>query len=71
MSSAPMAVLDCSLFDILRHELGIDFPVVRCTKATLVHLSHTLEDLVLRHRIRRFVKSGAKWLARHPNCAKA
>jgi signal transduction histidine kinase len=53
-----MAVLDCSLFDILRHEFGIDFPIVRCTKATLVHLSHTFEDLVLRYRIPALLFTG-------------
>ncbi|NJO84350.1 MAG: hypothetical protein HC828_17270 [Blastochloris sp.] len=42
----------------MRHELGTRLPVVRCTKATLVHLSHTLEDLVLRHNIPALLFTG-------------
>jgi PAS domain S-box-containing protein len=37
-----------SLFKLLHEQTGRDLPIVRCTKATLVHLSHSLEDLVLR-----------------------
>lgn len=47
-----------SLFTHLRRELGDMLPVVRLTKATLVHLSHTLEDLVLSHKLPALLFTG-------------
>ncbi|NOK60572.1 MAG: hypothetical protein GFH27_549297n171 [Chloroflexi bacterium AL-W] len=39
--------VNISLFCLLKEELGEVFTPIQCTKATLVHLSHTLEDLIL------------------------
>jgi signal transduction histidine kinase len=50
--------LPVSLFDLLRHRLGASVPVIPCSKATLVHFSHTLEDLVLRHELPAIVFTG-------------
>jgi len=50
--------LNISLFGLLRAQFGNALPVIRCTKATLVHLSHTLEDLVLRERIPALMFTG-------------
>lgn len=47
-----------SLYHTLQKRLGDQFPQMTCTKATLVHLSHTLEDLVLRHRIPALIFTG-------------
>ena len=47
-----------SLFHLLRADFGTSLSLLHCTKATLVHLSHTLEDLVLRQRIPSGVVSG-------------
>lgn len=47
-----------SLFDLLRHRLGSSVQLIRCTKATLVHFSHTLEDLVLRHELPAIIFTG-------------
>ncbi len=44
------APLPFSLFELLRASLGDTVPTTRLTKATLVHVSHTLEDVVLRHQ---------------------
>lgn len=44
------STLPASLFNKVRQKLNPSLPVIRCTKATLVHLSHTLEDLVLSRR---------------------
>lgn len=49
MSSQP--ALPLSLFNLLRQQFGNDLQPLRCTKATLVHVSHTLEDLVLTRQI--------------------
>lgn len=40
-----------SLFKLIHQQFNRNGPVIRCTKATLVHLSHTLEDLVLSQSI--------------------
>ncbi|MEM6285094.1 MAG: DICT sensory domain-containing protein [Chloroflexota bacterium] len=36
-----------SIFQTLQDKIGDELPIVQLTKATLVHLSHTLEDFVL------------------------
>lgn len=50
--------IDISLFALLQREFGATLPIVRCTKATLVHLSHTLEDIVLSERIPALIFTG-------------
>lgn len=50
--------LDISLFSLLRQEFGDSIPIMRCTKATLVHLSHSLEDLVLREQLPALLFTG-------------
>lgn len=47
-----------SIFSTLRDQLGDQLPIVRLTKATLVHLSHTLEDFVLRGHLPALVFTG-------------
>ncbi len=42
----------------LQQQLGDALPIVELTKATLVHLSHTLEDFVLRDRIPALLFTG-------------
>lgn len=51
-------VVDLSLFNLLRTSLGDALPVLRCSKATLVHLSHTLEDMVLSQGIPALLFTG-------------
>ncbi|MEM8529995.1 MAG: ATP-binding protein [Chloroflexota bacterium] len=43
--------VNISLFRLLKEELGESLPPIQCTKATLVHLSHTLEDLILTQKL--------------------
>ncbi|MBC7870228.1 MAG: PAS domain-containing protein, partial [Chitinophagaceae bacterium] len=43
--------IDFSLFELLKSELGETLPIAHCTKATLVYLSHALEDLVLKNKM--------------------
>ena len=52
MSSQP--TLQPSLFKTLAHKL----PVTRCTKTTLTHLSHTLEDIVLKENLTGAIFAG-------------
>ncbi len=52
------AAIYTSLFEEVRHLLGDSVPIMRCTKATLVHLSHTLEDVVLTNRIPALMFTG-------------
>ncbi len=47
-----------SLFDHLRQEIPHGLPMIRCTKSTLVHLSYTLEDIVLKHKIPAMLFTG-------------
>lgn len=47
-----------SLFELLTDELNDLLPVVTYTKATLVHLSHSLEDIVLREQLPALVFTG-------------
>lgn len=50
--------LPLSLFALLREQFGEKLPLLRCTKATLVHLSHTIEDLVLSNRLPALLFTG-------------
>jgi signal transduction histidine kinase len=52
------APLPLSLFHLLQAEFGTLLTPLRCSKATLVHLSHTLEDLVLSDRIPALLFTG-------------
>ncbi|NJN17371.1 MAG: hypothetical protein HC822_14415 [Oscillochloris sp.] len=47
-----------SIFDLLRTDLGADVQVLRCTKATLVRISHAIEDAVLRNRVPALIFTG-------------
>lgn len=53
--TAPVTI---SLFNLLKNEFGKQLQPLLCTKATLVHLSHTLEDLVLTKRIPALLFTG-------------
>lgn len=50
--------LQHSLFDHLRQEIPHGLPIIRCTKSTLVHLSHILEDTVLKNKIPAMLFTG-------------
>lgn len=50
--------VDISLFNLLRAEFGETLQPLRCTKATLVHLSHTLEDMVLTQKLPALLFTG-------------
>lgn len=52
------APLHLSLFELLRHGLDTKISLMRCTKATLVHVSHTLEDIVLQHQLKAVMFTG-------------
>jgi DICT domain-containing protein len=52
------STLPVSLFNLVRQELNQSLPIVRCTRATLVHLSHTLEDLVLSRHMPGMIFTG-------------
>ncbi len=58
MATSSDTVLDVSLFALLQQEFGDTLAPVRCTKATLVHLSHTLEDVVLREKLPALLFTG-------------
>ena len=47
-----------SLFDVMQTELADEVEVVLCNKATLVHISHTLEDVVLKHQLPALMFTG-------------
>lgn len=47
-----------SLFNLVKQRLNPQAPLVSCTKATLVHLSHTLEDMVLSRKIPAIIFTG-------------
>ena len=55
MINEPLTV---SLFQLLREKLGLDLRLIRCTKATLVHVSHLVEDLILRNAIPAMIFTG-------------
>ncbi len=50
--------LQISLFNHLMTHYGERFDKLRTTKATLVHISHTLEDLILRQKIPALLFTG-------------
>ncbi len=50
--------LGVSLFEHLQHHFGERLHLLNCTKATLVHLSHSLEDLVLREQLPAIMFTG-------------
>jgi signal transduction histidine kinase len=56
--SDPSAAAQASLFELLRAQFHDSLPLVRCSKATLVHLSHTLEELVLANRLPAMIFAG-------------
>lgn len=53
-----MPKLPLSLFELLRDELGDAVPITKLSKATLVNISHTLEDHVLRKRLDALLFTG-------------
>ncbi len=53
-----MPTLSLSLFELLRHELGDTVPITKLSKATLVNISHTLEDHVLRKQLDALLFTG-------------
>jgi PAS domain S-box-containing protein len=55
---AEQTPLSVSLYHEVEALVGDRTPVIRCSKATLVHMSHTLEDMVLRHRIPAMMFTG-------------
>lgn len=57
MSNA-VASLPHSLFEHLRQEIPHGLPIIRCTKSTLVHLSHILEDTILKNKIPAMLFTG-------------
>lgn len=52
------STIPVSLFAILREQFGDTLQPLRCTKATLVHISHTLEDLVLSQQLPALLFTG-------------
>lgn len=50
--------IQISLFSHLKQHFGARLELLHCTKATLVHLSHTLEDLVLREKLPAILFTG-------------
>ncbi len=46
------------LFNLIKQRLNSPLPLVRCTKTTLVHLSHSLENMILNHRIPAVIFAG-------------
>lgn len=58
MSAKKGSALPVSLFNLMQQKLDPSLPVVRCTKTTLVHVSQTLEDLILSRRIPAMIFSG-------------
>ncbi len=53
-----MSELPLSLFELLHAELGDSVPIIKLSKATLVSISHTLEDHVLRKRLPALLFTG-------------
>jgi signal transduction histidine kinase/CheY-like chemotaxis protein/DICT domain-containing protein len=52
------SALPVTLFNRVRQKLNSSLPIVRCTGITLIHLSHTLEELVLSRRIPALIFTG-------------
>lgn len=57
MSTSIQPPLSLSLFSLLRDELQ-DVNVISCSKATLVHISHMLEEAVLQHELPAMIFTG-------------
>ncbi len=53
-----MAHSGISIFNQLKHQLGDQIPIGRLSKATLVHLSHILEDAVIRDKLPALIFTG-------------
>lgn len=47
-----------SLFEETQRVVGADPPPIRCTKATLMHLAHTLENIVLSRQVPALIFAG-------------
>ncbi|MEO0564472.1 MAG: DICT sensory domain-containing protein, partial [Chloroflexota bacterium] len=47
-----------SIFQALKRDIGDALNTITLTKATLVHLSHTLEDFVLKQHLPALVFTG-------------
>lgn len=58
MKTLPAASIGVSLFQLLRETLGERVPFITCSKATLVHISHLLEDQVLSRQIPAMMFTG-------------
>ena len=58
MAQSDASFLPLSLFELVRNEIGQTVNPLRCTKATLVHLSHTLEDIVLSQQLPALLFTG-------------
>lgn len=57
MTKKTSSPLEHSLFELIRQEIP-DVALVRCTKNTLIHLSHTLEDTILKNKIPAMLFTG-------------
>lgn len=53
-----MTAPSVSLFEMTADLLGNTVPVLQCSKMTLVHISHTLEDIVLKNRLPAMMFTG-------------
>ncbi|NJL92268.1 MAG: hypothetical protein HC915_00360 [Anaerolineae bacterium] len=51
-------ILTTSLFHLLQQRFADQLSLITCSKATLVHISHTLEDLVLRQKLPALLLTG-------------
>lgn len=58
MDNSIPSPLKHSLFHIISQQWAKDLPIVRCTKNTLVHLSHILEDTILKNQIPAMLFTG-------------
>ncbi len=50
--------IQVSLFEHLQQHFGTRLELIQCSKSTLVHLSHTLEDMVLSEQIPAMIFTG-------------
>lgn len=55
---SPAPTIHISLFTHLQHHFSDRLQLLHCTKATLVHVSHTLEDLVLQRKLPAILFTG-------------
>lgn len=51
-------VLNLSLYDLAKGNINENVPIIKCTKATLVHISHTIEDVVLKNKLPAMMFTG-------------